>query len=154
MNLLRDPGLVAVDDVVVACRANAHHHHYSAEELSSTPFGAPLARLAEEREALADRLADALRDHGELPHDVDSERERLFELGDRLRSRFAGRAAALLLRERADDERHLAETARRALEAAVPEPLRPELERVADEAARAVNELDGLHGQAQVGNGG
>ncbi|MCS4503466.1 hypothetical protein NYO91_05165 [Arhodomonas aquaeolei] len=141
MSLLRDPALVAVNDVMVQCQTNARHHRYTAEVIDDAAVAGVLQRLAGDREALADRLALGLRSHGELPQAADGELDSLHELGDRLIARFAERGAGRLLRERGDDERRLAAAAKRALDEAVPGDLRPQFEHLVTEANAAADDL-------------
>ncbi|WP_435103868.1 hypothetical protein [Arhodomonas sp. AD133] len=141
MTLWRDEALAAVNEVLTQCESNARHHRYSAEVLAAPALAGSLQRLAAERERMAEQLAYQLRAHGDLPDASDSELDSLHELGDRLMARLAARGTAVLLRERAEDERRLAAAAQLALGHAVPGDVRPQLEHIRASAQQAATQV-------------
>ena len=153
MSLIADPALVLVNDVIVQCQINAQHHHYTGEVLSRPSTARLLQHLAADRHALAARLARQLFCLGGLPRLADSELESLHELGDRLLAHFGGYAEDLLLRERAGDERRLADIARQALAHGIPGALGLELARLVDDARGTEQRIRGGLAYAPHGGG-
>ncbi|MDZ7809548.1 MAG: hypothetical protein U5L11_04530 [Arhodomonas sp.] len=146
MNLLSDPAVIAINDLILRCQINAAHHHYTAELLPAGAAARFLRGLAADREATAQALSRRLLALGALPEVADRELDSLHELGDRLRARLSAHPVAKLLGERGDDEAALAAATRHALGARALEPLHPAIRRLGDDAAACAAHLRALEG--------
>lgn len=140
--MLRDEIDTALNDLLVQCESNARHFEYTAELLpEKTPERGRLARLATQRQADAERLRHVVTARGQLPSTADSDWDTLLEFYDRIAARLGEYGVGRLLRERADDENRLAALAHTALALAVPDDLRPWLERLRDDARASAERL-------------
>ncbi len=67
MNLLRDDRLVALNDLIEACREAARTYEAAAETLQDNPLSQSLYALSKERDRKADFLAQRVREDGDIP---------------------------------------------------------------------------------------
>jgi hypothetical protein len=139
--MFRDDIDVALNDALVQCQSNAAHFRYTAELIQNTEEAALLRRLADQRDALAQRLAEQMQSRGELPGMPDTERTTLEELRDRFTAALTASGRQTVLRERVEDEMHLADLARTALQQVPSGPARDVLEEVHRQAQAGADSL-------------
>jgi hypothetical protein len=139
--MFRDDIDVALNDALVQCQSNAAHFRYTAELIQDAEEAALLRRLADQRDALAQRLAEQMQSRGELPGMPDTERTTLEELRDRFTAALTASGRRTVLRERVEDEMHLAELAWTALQQVPSGPARDVLEEVRRQAQAGAESL-------------
>ena len=129
MSILRDERLVALHDLVEACRSSASHAALAAELMSEDSRAAVLQAVADQRSADADFFAERMIAEGDIPGSPPEERSLLDAALARARAAFADEGWEALL----DDCRMQEEAVCRQAEAAQKAPLRDD-ERIAAEA--------------------
>ncbi|GAB4360529.1 MAG: hypothetical protein Kow00114_14240 [Kiloniellaceae bacterium] len=129
MSILRDERLVALHDLVEACRSSASHAALAAELMAGDSRAAALQALADQRAADADFFAERMIAEGDIPGGPPEERSLLDAALARARAAFADEGWAALLA----DCRAQEETVCRQAQAAQGAPLRDD-ERIAAEA--------------------
>jgi hypothetical protein len=131
LSILRDDRLVALHDLVEACRDSARHCALAAEMMEEDPRAGKLQSLAERRSRDADFFSERMIEEDDIPGGPPEERSLL-------QSAFAGAKAALddrgweaLLDDCRSREQALMDCANAAREA----PLRDDERRAADDLA-------------------
>lgn len=108
MNLIRNPQQLALNDLLVAIRASADHYRDAAAFVESWTASEDLGRIAGERDALVQRLEEAVRSAGDLPSVPDEDRESVEKLFHRLHASLSRDEIHDIMRQRLDAERQLA----------------------------------------------
>lgn len=129
MSILRDERLVALHDLVEACRSSASHAALAAELMVDDPRARDMQALADQRSADADFFAERMIAEDDIPGGPPEERSLLDAALARVRAAFADEGWEALL----DDCRAQEEAVRRQAETARVAPLRDD-EKVAAEA--------------------
>jgi hypothetical protein len=114
--LLRNELQTALQDVEVGCLEVADGHDAAAETLADDPLAATLRELAEARRTAAERLAERIREEGDLPGEPDADLETARDLASRVLAALSGDQHHTLAAERAAAEGHLATLAATALD--------------------------------------
>ncbi len=107
MNLIRNPQQLALNDMVVAMRASADHYRDAADFVESRAASEELGRIAGERDALVQRLKEAVRSAGDLPSVPDEDRESVEKFFHRLHASLSKDEVHDIMRQRLDAEREL-----------------------------------------------
>lgn len=137
MSILRSDTQVALNELHRALQESADQYEYAAGILQNVAANEACKRLSEERRALADRVADEIRQSGELPGEPDPDREAAEQIRERfealigedevsavLSHRLHGEEELLLILERdvlpalGDEQSELLEQCRQSIERA------------------------------------
>jgi hypothetical protein len=100
----------------VACLEVADGHEAAAGTLADDPLAPKLRELAAARRAAAERLAECIREQGDLPAEPDADLETARDLATRVMAALSGDRHHTLAAERAAAEGHLVMVAATALE--------------------------------------
>jgi len=141
VSIMRDDRLLALHDLVAACRASAQHARLAAEVLSDDPRAKQLQALAAQRERVADTFSQPIIEADDIPAGPPEERGLLETALARARAAFDEDGGASLL----EDCRAREQAVLRCAEAAAEAPLRNREKTTARElAADARTWIDGL----------
>lgn len=113
--ILRDDKLVALNEVLRSSEDIVIRYQDAADLVEDTHTAERLRALGWRREAFIERLREQVRVLGDLPQDVDVEREQLGELMDRVKAAFSGDRRRMLIEARL----HAEESALNQVEAAL-----------------------------------
>jgi hypothetical protein len=109
VNILRDDRLVALHDLVEACRNASRHHLLAAETLAGDPRAAELHALAEQRSREADYFGERMIAEDDIPAGPPAERSLLESALARAKGALTDSAVESQLEEcRAQEETLLA----------------------------------------------
>ncbi len=120
MSILRDERLVALFDLVEACRSSASHAALAAEIMTGDPRAGDLQALADRRNNDADFFAERMIAEGDIPGGPPEERSLVGTALAQLRATLDDKGEEALL----DDCRAQEEALRQQAEAARQAPLR------------------------------
>jgi len=120
VSILRDERLVALHDLVEACRSSASHAALAAELMGDDPRAAELRALSERRTAAADFFAERMIAEDDIPGGPPEERSLLQSALAQLRATFDSEGWEAVL----EDCRVQEDTLREQAEAAKKAPLR------------------------------
>ena len=129
MSILRDDRLLALHDLVEACRSSASHAALAAELMADDPRAPDLQALADERSADADFFAERMIAEDDIPGGPPEERSLLDAARARARAAFADDGWETLLNDCREQEQAVC----RQAEAVRSAPLRDD-EKIAAEA--------------------
>ncbi len=122
LSILRDDRLLALHDLVEACRASARHAELAAEMLSEDPRAAEMSALAAQRKQDAERFCEPILEAEDVPPGPPEERGLLETALASAKAAFAEDGGAALVEGcRAQEQKVL-----RCAEAAAAAPLRDE----------------------------
>ena len=146
MQLLRPEQMLVQHDLLVALRGAADQHGAAADALADGPLAGAPRTLAGRRTALADRLAEAVGQAGDVPDAPPRETALLRSVGAQFKAILAGAGTAAVLADCRAAERQVAAT---AVQAAA-HPLSPGLATagagVAEDARGHIDALAAAHG--------
>lgn len=131
MTVLRDDRLLALHDLVEACRASAQHAALAAELLSEDRQGDALSALARRRNQDAERFCEPILEAGDMPAGPPEERGLLDAALASARATFAQDGGGALLADCRSREEEVLRKATAASEA----PLRESEKAAAEELA-------------------
>ncbi|UZJ44026.1 FUSC family protein [Marinimicrobium sp. C6131] len=107
MNLLRTDLQTALQNLHVGAQESADNLRDLAEFIGDDEVSQLFSRLADARDDLADGLANAIRDAGDLPAAPNSEKEAGEHLIHRIRALFSADQTVSLIRQCLEAEEHL-----------------------------------------------
>jgi len=136
VSLLRDDRLVALHDLVEACRASAQHGTLAAQHMAGDPRAANLQELADRRAGAADFFAGRMIAEDDIPGGPPEERGLLEAALARAKAAFAEEGMAALLADCRLREEAVLRQAEAAQEAPLREDERAAAQRLAADAAR------------------
>lgn len=134
MDIIRSSLLVALNDLIIACREAASRHRTAAEAVDNRDLEHELRRLADARTALADDLAEIVKKKGDIPNAPPDERELLETVAARVKAALGTDETARLLDGCQAKEDRVAEAAEAALGENLDAPLRRRLNALRDDA--------------------
>lgn len=141
MAILRDENMMALNDLVVACREAANRITAASEAMDDDGLATRLAALAEQRNAAADELAEIIVSQDDIPNVPNSERELLRNVATRVVAALSDdRQRELLVRCRDADDA-IVEAAERVLSLAVGDPADGLARSLRDQAATQIRQL-------------
>ncbi len=109
MTLIRSEQEAALDDLSEALQETADYYREAAESLPNGAVAGALRGIAEQRDALAQRLRAAVKSLGDLPRVPDIDRESLHGFLEKLRSVISADNTHRILEQRLHGEHHLAQ---------------------------------------------
>lgn len=141
VNLLRDDRLVALHDLVAACRDSARHCTLAAEVMQDDPRAAELRALADQRNREADFFGERMIAEDDIPEGAPEERS-LFETAfARARAVFAEEGLNALLADCREQEVAVLQQADAALHAPLREDECAAARALAEDAGRRLDTL-------------
>ena len=108
MTLIRTDQQVALNTALVATETSADHYHAVAEHLNDSSVCEALRRIGDERNSLSQSFKAAIRNHGDLPPEPDTDRESLEQLVQQIGAAIAPDQTVKVLEQRLDAEQKLA----------------------------------------------
>jgi uncharacterized protein (TIGR02284 family) len=117
MSIFRSDQQVALNDLLVASEKTADHYRDSADFLDGLEVSEGLRSIADERDALAQRLRDAIQSSGDLPSAPDEDRESVEQLFHRVHASLSHDEIRDVLQQRLEGEEHFESLLRDAREA-------------------------------------
>lgn len=148
MNVLREPHLVALNELIIACRNAANRHRLTADATAGQPMAADLARLAEDRERAADRCAETVLNHDDIPSAPAPEKAQIETAITWAKAGLSGEPVTTYLADCLAEEDRVREAAKNALAQELNGDLRQEIERLRDDTSTRVPEIAKRHGLA------
>lgn len=139
--MLRDDAVVAVDDVVLACREAAQAYEDAAGLVDEPAVKELFAELAEDRASMAGELESHVRRMGDLPSEPDPDRGLVARAVRHIKTALTSDEQLTLLREREHGEDALARRMAEALQESLPDQTRALLEQYQDRVAAAQQRL-------------
>jgi len=141
MSMLRSEIVIALNDVVVACREAASQHQTAAAACGDEALRAALEELSRDRSAAIDEISQKVQDLGDVPNAPPHEKE-LFETAvTRVKAALSDDELAALLEDCESKELRVAEAAAAAVRHADDGDLRARLERLGDDAESRIPAL-------------
>ena len=104
MSILRNDTQVALNDLHRALQESADHYQYAADFLEGSAASDVCAKLVRERRGLAARVADAIRESGELPGEADRDLEAAEQIRQRFEALVEGDEVSAVVTHRLDAE--------------------------------------------------
>ena len=123
MSILRDETLVAINDLIVACRESANLLRTGADALNDHPAGRGLRDLADKRTSDADDLAAVVAKMEDVANAPNEEKELLTSAVTRLKAALSADEVVQILRDCKRCENGVAESAESLLALEVEEAL-------------------------------
>lgn len=141
MSVLRSEIVIALNDLVSACREAASQHRTAADACGDEALRAALADLSRERSAAIDDISRKVQELGDVPNAPPHEKE-LFEAAvTRVKAALSEDELTALLEDCEAKELRVAETATTAAAHAGDKALRARLERLGDDAKSRIAAL-------------
>lgn len=141
MSLLRDDRLVALHDLVEACRDSARHCALAAELMEDDPRAADLQALADKRAAEADFFSERMIAEDDIPGGPPEERSLIETVFARAKALFAEEGMDALLADCREQEIAVLQQADAALHAPLREDECAAAKALAEDAGRQVDTL-------------
>lgn len=106
MSIFRSDEQVALNDLLMASEKTADHYRDSADFLHGLEVSKEMRSIADERDALAQRLREAIRSSGDLPSAPDEDRESVEKLYQRVHASFSHDEIRDVIQHRLEAEVH------------------------------------------------
>lgn len=141
MRYLRDEDLIAINELIVACREAADRHGTVADLVQDRHLAAELSALGRDRAAVADELAEAVIAKDDIPNAPSEEKVLLEAAATRLKAAISRDDTLKLLEDCKAKEDRVAEISATSLSNEVEESLR---QMISSLRADASSRLDAL----------
>ncbi len=141
MSLLRSEYLVALNDLIVACRDAAACHLRAARLIEDRALADELTALGKDREAIAEQLAAAMLTKDDIPNAPDSEKVLLDAVATRLKSALSRDDTLQLLHDSEVREDAVTEAARALLRRDDEDGLHEKVSALRDDATSRLSRL-------------
>lgn len=139
--MLRDERLVALNDVIVACKDAANGYDDAAGLAEDSTLAALFRDFGERRRQAATELDGHVRRLGDLPRGPDADAETVERLVTHMKAAFSTDERATLLQEREDAEAEIGRRIGVALDQDPPEETKTVLRRLSGEVSEAAQRL-------------
>jgi len=141
MSILRSESIVALNDVIIACREAATQHWTSAEIADNRELEDALRQLSRDRGAAFEDLAREVVDSGDVPNAPAHEKELLSSAVTHVKAALSEDEVARLLDDSDAKEARVVETVRAALGHVEDASLRARLRDLENDAGSRIGEL-------------
>ena len=141
MSILRSDEQIALNELIVACREAANGHRTAAELLSQDALAQQLEELAQDRETMADKLAELVLEGDDIPDAPSAEKELLESAVARLKSVISDDEARQALEDCKLKERKVFEAAEALLAIGPEGALRDDVEALKSDASARLDRL-------------
>lgn len=141
MSILRSEVVVALNDVIMACREAAIHHETAADACSVEKLQRALEALSRDRRAAFDELSEKVNDLGDAPNAPAHEKELLDSAVTRVKAALSTDEIIALLDGCESKESRIAEAARVTIRHTDDASLRSRLEELRDDATSRIPAL-------------
>lgn len=141
MGLLRDDSLVALNDLLIACREAADCHRTAAKASHDPDLAQELTALARDRDAMAEVLREAIVAQDDIPGAPNQEKELIEAALTRVKSVLSEDETVQLLDDCQAKEERVTETAESALGQNPDSVPRQKLAALRDDAASRMADL-------------
>jgi uncharacterized protein (TIGR02284 family) len=141
MSVLRSEIVIALNDVVSACREAASQHQTAADACGDEALRGALAALSRERSAAIDEISQKVQELGDVPNAPPHEKELFESAVTRVKAALSDDELTALLDDCQAKELRVAEAAAAAVAHAGDDALRTRLERLGDDAKTRIPAL-------------
>ncbi len=142
MSLLRSDSLVALNDLLVACREAASCHRTAADTCPDPDIAKDLAALAQDREDMAENLAETLIAMDDIPNAPNEEKELIEATLTRVKSLLGESEILQLLEDCRTKEQRVAEAADVAVAQKLDKSLQRKIASLRDDATSRMADLN------------